>query len=523
MGIISPGINVSAAGGALGFKDLSNEHIFIDEISYLSSKKIISGFPDGTFKQGNIVTRAQAAIMIGRALELDGESVNSTQFTDVNAKVTGSGYIAAAAKKGIITGFPDGTFKPNDPVTRAQMAIFIDRAFTLTPSQTNIFPDVSPSMTAYQAILNVSANGIAEGYLNGLFGPYQQVTRSQFSAFLARTLEPSFRSNQEQSPKIEKVGEIEAITITQGQKVELPDSVQVIYDNRTTGQAKVTWDTSRLDVNTPGTYTLSGKIEGTELTASVKITIEKTAVTLENVSVVLNEDNSITVNGTVKNGHVVKGQLNQNSLEDIALNEDGTFSYQSGILAEGEHKLTLTAYDEFANPSATIEKIVVIENDEYIDVPPLTNTQELKAYLEENFATLDTIIGTTHFTFNIYENDRIYNAYDYWIQVKYEYEFFGGAMNSIKYTTEQKQTLYNQLKAHQEKLGRSVIAAMPDKKFYGGYYDSWYKYPTLKVDLQTRRYFSWTNYEYIYAVDEYNLTTPSTFRWWDLIDDELMY
>ena len=51
------------------------------------------------------------------------------------------------------------------------------------------------SMTAYQAILNVSVNGIADGYPDGSYRPEQSVTRGQFSAFMARTLEPSFRTN----------------------------------------------------------------------------------------------------------------------------------------------------------------------------------------------------------------------------------------------------------------------------------------------------------------------------------------
>jgi len=85
--------------------------------------------------------------------------------------------------------------------------------------------------------------------------------------------------------------------------------------------------------------------------------------------------------------------------------------------------------------------------------------------------------------------------------------------------------LRNELEAHQENLAKAVIAAMPNKKFYGGYYDSWYKYPNLRLDLQTRQYYSWENYDDVtYEVDlndRYNAAKPSIFRWWSLIDDEL--
>ena len=116
---------------------------------------MISGFTDGTFRPNETVTRAQAAIMIGRALGLNGEPRN-TNFTDVNSIVTGSGYIALAVEKGIISGFTDGTYRPYQPVTRGQMAIILNRAYTLTTGQVKIFNDVSPNMAAYQSILNCS-------------------------------------------------------------------------------------------------------------------------------------------------------------------------------------------------------------------------------------------------------------------------------------------------------------------------------------------------------------------------------
>ncbi|KAA9023929.1 S-layer homology domain-containing protein [Niallia endozanthoxylica] len=189
------------------FTDVSNDYTFFDEVGYLSSKGIISGYPDGSFRANNTVTRAQAAIMIGRALGLDG-GPRDTQFIDVKSNVTGSGYIASAVDRGIISGFPDGSYRPYEPVNRGQMAIFINRAYTLTTGQTSIyFSDVSLNMSAYQSILNVATNGIASGYPDSTYRPNQSVSRGQFSAFMARTLEPSYRGlpNEPQQPNPEPV------------------------------------------------------------------------------------------------------------------------------------------------------------------------------------------------------------------------------------------------------------------------------------------------------------------------------
>ena len=175
--------------------------------------------------------------MIGRALDLNGNQRDTT-FRDVTSNVTGSGYIAAAVEKGIISGFPDGTYKPYQPVTLGQMAIFLNRAFTLTTGQENGFSDVSFNMAAYQSILNVSANGIASGYPDGTYRPDLAVTCGQFSAFMARTLEPSFRGISIPDKNFEKAiretlnkpaGNITAADMNRITRTEVLDTLLRIY------------------------------------------------------------------------------------------------------------------------------------------------------------------------------------------------------------------------------------------------------------------------------------------------------
>lgn len=177
---------------ALGFKDVPTTHSFYQEINYLSSKSYINGFQNGTFRPDDTVTRAAAATMIGRALGLDGVQVDST-FKDVPKVSYASGYIESAVKEGIIKGYTDGTFRPNEVVTRGQMAIFLARAFKLNNTINYSFTDVAPSSSAYDSIKKILAAGITQGYEDYTYRPYQQLTRGQFSAFLARALEESFR------------------------------------------------------------------------------------------------------------------------------------------------------------------------------------------------------------------------------------------------------------------------------------------------------------------------------------------
>jgi parallel beta-helix repeat protein len=83
-------------------------------------------------------------------------------------------YIEALAAKEIIAGFPDGSFKPNEPVTRAQFAAIVSKAFTPAPQREAVnFEDVSSNFWAYQAIQTASKGGFVAGYPGGVFQPQQ--------------------------------------------------------------------------------------------------------------------------------------------------------------------------------------------------------------------------------------------------------------------------------------------------------------------------------------------------------------
>ena len=178
--------------GIFGINDLPTSHRFYSEITYLLKKNIIQGFPDGNFRPNETVTRAQAAIMIGRALDLDGGQ-RKTSFEDVRASSKASGYIEAAVERKIITGFPDGTFRPNEPVTRGQMAIFLAKAFELETEAAITFTDVGRGSASYAYVKRILAAEITNGYPDGTFRPDKPLIRSDFSAFMARAMDDQFK------------------------------------------------------------------------------------------------------------------------------------------------------------------------------------------------------------------------------------------------------------------------------------------------------------------------------------------
>lgn len=191
--LIFSGFSLTAS--ADGFDDLQESDRFYEEMMFLEENEVISGYPNKTFRPAEPVTRAAAAIMIGKALQLDGEQ-RDTSFSDVSSSQQASGYIASAVDEGIISGYPNGTYKPYETVTRGQMAIFLSRAFKLTEEAAVPFSDISPNMSAYTFIQRITAENIAAGYPDGTYRPNDAVTRAQFSAFLARALDDRFKVEQ---------------------------------------------------------------------------------------------------------------------------------------------------------------------------------------------------------------------------------------------------------------------------------------------------------------------------------------
>lgn len=173
--------------------DLPQSHSFFEEISYLMDKGVVKGYEDGRVQPERHVTRAEAAIMIGRLKGLNG-TPQATGFSDVPKGHSASGFIAEAVKAGFLIGYPDNTYKPDTPIIRGDMAIILKRVFDLGLSFQNGFKDVSPNMKAYEPINYIIAANITAGYPDNTFRPLANVTRGQFSAFLARGLEPKFKN-----------------------------------------------------------------------------------------------------------------------------------------------------------------------------------------------------------------------------------------------------------------------------------------------------------------------------------------
>lgn len=170
------------------FNDVPNTHWAKKEIADLSDAGIITGYSNGYFKPENTLTRAHAAVLLVRAMGISTANVTDPGYKDVSTDHQYYKEIAAVKQSGIMSGKNNNTiFDPNGTLTRAQMAAILTRAYGLEGTITPAFNDVSAEYWAYKEIHALAASGITTGYkADHTFKPNNFVTRAQFSAFIHR-------------------------------------------------------------------------------------------------------------------------------------------------------------------------------------------------------------------------------------------------------------------------------------------------------------------------------------------------
>ena len=178
---------VPFASADKAFYDVDNNFWGVKEINELSSKQIVNGYEDQSFRPYNEVTRAEAAIMIARALKLNTEDVPAVPFQDVEASHFAYNEIAAVYKAGIMQG-SNNHFQPNEGLKRGEMAVILDNAFDLAATAENTFGDVAQNHFAFDAIHYLAAHKISEGYPDKTFKPDNTTNRAEFAVLLAKTL-----------------------------------------------------------------------------------------------------------------------------------------------------------------------------------------------------------------------------------------------------------------------------------------------------------------------------------------------
>ena len=178
-----------------GFTDCFFEHWAYPYVMTIYNAGITAGYGDGRYGPEDSVTREQMAVFILKALDevpSDGYCGGVSPFNDVAPDRWSCKHIKRFSELGITSGYGDGSFGPEDLVTREQMAAFLTRAMGQIPADgycgtTDPFTDVPHDRWSCGFVKKLAELGITAGYGDGRFGPEDEVSRAQMAVFLTRS------------------------------------------------------------------------------------------------------------------------------------------------------------------------------------------------------------------------------------------------------------------------------------------------------------------------------------------------
>jgi len=176
----------------MAYPDVKSPYWATEQVSYIGTLGIIKGYPDGNFKPEGNITRAEMSALLIRT-KASGEAgvpaATLQLFKDVQLTHWAVKYINLAAKTGIVKGYPDGTFKPGANITRAEGLAMVSRfggvkeLKAISPD----FADVAPTHWAYSIVSGSFKEGMLSHFANKPFQPEKKLTRSEAVEMLYRS------------------------------------------------------------------------------------------------------------------------------------------------------------------------------------------------------------------------------------------------------------------------------------------------------------------------------------------------
>ncbi|WPK13391.1 S-layer homology domain-containing protein [Lysinibacillus louembei] len=382
------------------FNDINSASPYVSAIQLLYEKGAITGFSDNTFRPQDTITRQHVLVILERLIKFP-TIREGTTFTDVTEQHSYYETIQNAYKAGLIDGQPDGSFNPNAPVTRAQIAKILAQAFHLQATATTSFSDVPESHWSYPYVQALSSHHITTA--TERFSLNEPLTRGQFALFLERLLLQS---------------ELEEDTLPTGQwagKIDIPQSpLSVILQIEENGEAyfsvpaqgltnypirAITANNNQLQITidlTGTVMTIEGKIEEDRITASFSqngmtfpliltpyeppvVTYEELVVPVENgqLKVALEMPKDVTTKvpvaiiiagsgPTTKDGNSIAGENNSLKMLAEGLAQQGIASIRFDKRGVGDNTGLLKDEGDlrFTSYSQDVEQIIkLVEQD----------------------------------------------------------------------------------------------------------------------------------------------------------------
>lgn len=175
--------DVTTDSKANAFKDLNGYAWALESVETLAQKGVVSGYPDGTFRPENNVSRAEFIKMFVLAMNYPLDNSGCT-FDDVKENDWFYDYVGVAQKYNLINGTGTG-FNPYGEITREDIAVIIQRCLTIEKNDFNELHDVELCADySYDSVITLTSAGIINGFEDGTFRPKNSATRAQTAVLL---------------------------------------------------------------------------------------------------------------------------------------------------------------------------------------------------------------------------------------------------------------------------------------------------------------------------------------------------
>ncbi|PGA03657.1 S-layer homology domain-containing protein [Bacillus mycoides] len=414
-GVVSP---VAAAGKS--FPDVPADHWGIDSINYLTEKGAIAGNGTGMFEPEKEITRAEAATMMAKILNLPIEKDAKPSYTDSQDHWATS-IIAAVEKAGVVKGKGEGKFDPDGKIDRVSMAAMLVPAFKLDTKVTGTpetkFDDLQDSWGKDKANILVEL-GISVG-TGGKWEPNKSVTKAEAAQFIAKT---DKQFGQKEEAKVESIKAINAkeIEVKLGATVKEEDVKNAKFTlsqgtNATAVTTKIGEDKKSVIVTLDGDAKLKNKeayvltveglkaADGKEIPKALEVIFfnDEVAPTVSTVStpdgkvkVVFSEKLDTAKAVTV----IVNGQKVDGKVENNTFTSTNTLNLENGkefsVIVTGAQDLSGNAMEMYEGKATyKVEKDITAPEVKEIKVKDLANgTATLEATFTEELSAQGTVV-----------------------------------------------------------------------------------------------------------------------------------
>lgn len=337
---------VAFGASAAKFKDVKG-HWAQKPIEYGVENGYISGYPDGTFLPEKTVTRAEFSKMINNAVKITSTGNAKANYSDVVTKEWYYTEVKKAENAGYINGYEDGTFRPNNSVTRQEAAVILSRIVLPTSEREKISKFVDGSSIdswAKDSVLMIASKGYIKGDEKGRFSPKSSLTRAQAAKLIYEFVTNENIVNGEKTIKASDEKTVVSETLfTDNVVIKSSKDAEVEFVNcRVLGTVTVSNENLTLDIEDSAINYLVVKGEGADVTADKNSSVKNTDIyygatlsgdVFTNVNLYGDDLSSDTVylKGNFENVYInCDATVNADSVSLLTLTKKTNFVLQSG-------------------------------------------------------------------------------------------------------------------------------------------------------------------------------------------------